>query len=308
MNLLRILPTVGLCWFLVASSAAGDDNLTDQLNTAAQRAAGETYTLEYRFSAGETVRYRVTHLVTVDTTIEGTRQRAKTRSVSTKEWQVQEVGVDGRITFAHVVADVDMWQKVDRRDEIRYNSRTDDEPPPAYEKVAESVGKPLAVVTIDPNGRLLKRESNKSTGSWGGQLLAPMPGKAVKVGDRWHKPLEIAVRQDSGQVKRLKTRQQYELKSVDDGVATITMTTQLLTPLNDPKIKVQIVQRLTSGEMQFDIERGRVIGQQFELDETIIGFNGAKSIMNYLGRFSEELIPPDTTHTAAKPPRDSTKK
>ena len=41
-----------------------------------------------------------------------------------------------------------------------------------------------------------------------------------------------------------------------------------------PTIEMQIVQRLMDGEVQFDIEKGRVVGQQMDVDKRIIGFAG----------------------------------
>jgi hypothetical protein len=39
-------------------------------------------------------------------------------------------------------------------------------------------------------------------------------------------------------------------------------------------------------------------------DETVVGFNGADSMMKYLARFTEELLPAE--QTASKPQAEST--
>ena len=93
----------------------------------------------------------------METTIEGTTQTAETTSGSVKVWRVKAVDPKGNITFEHSVESVDMRQKVSGRQEITYNSQTDKEPPPVYEIVADSVGKTLTVVTIDPSGKIVKR-------------------------------------------------------------------------------------------------------------------------------------------------------
>src|SRR5690606_6039881 len=94
-----------------------------------------------------------------------------------------------------------------------------------------------------------------------------------------------------GKVKRVKTRQQYTLESVETGIATISVKTQVLTPVNDPKLEAQLVQQLTNGEVRFDIEAGRVRSKQMDWDELVIGFSGADSTLKYLARFTEENLP-----------------
>ncbi len=291
----RIVLAVAVVLLATMSLHAADakkPDLAAQLEAAASKAAGEKFALAYKFKHGETIRYRVEHVVKVDTTIEGVRERATSSSVSTKVWKVSSVKADGSATFVHEVADVDMRQKVDNRNEVRYNSRTDETPPLQYEKVADSVGVPLAEVTIDKYGAVVARLDKLSGSSWGGQLIAPLPPEAIAIGTKWHKPSEIVVRLTDGRVKRVKQRQQYELTAVKDGIATISVATQVLTPgiKDDPKVMSQIVQKLLNGRIQFDIAAGRILSQQLDLDETVIGFNGPKSIMTYGGRFTEELL------------------
>ena len=80
------------------------------------------------------------HRATVQTTIQGTSQTAETHSKSIKRWRVDNVADDGAVTFTHSVESIDMWQKMQGRSEIRYNSLTDSDVPPGYEEAAAAVG------------------------------------------------------------------------------------------------------------------------------------------------------------------------
>jgi hypothetical protein len=102
--------------------------------------------------------------------------------------------------------------------------------------------------------------------------------------------LEVNVTLDAGTTKAIQTRQRYELEKVDFGVATIAVETQVLTPVDDPKIRVQLIQRLTKGHLRFDIAAGRIVSQRTDLDETVLGFSGADSSMHYVARFDEQLL------------------
>ena len=75
-----------------------------------------------------------------------------------------------------------------------------------------------------------------------------------------------------------------------DDVATISVESQILTPINDPAIEAQLIQRLSAGTIRFDIAAGRVLSQQLDLDRNVIGFSGTASSMHYVTRFTEQLL------------------
>jgi hypothetical protein len=76
-----------------------------------------------------------------------------------------------------------------------------------------------------------------------------------------------------------------------------------LTPVNNPKIQAQLVQRMTQGVIRFDIDAGRVLSQKLELDERVLGFQGPESSLHYLGRFTEEYLPPEPKMAAKRTSR-----
>lgn len=311
----RVLSVVALCLcFSVALCHAeeGQDTgntsqgLSAKLQAAAKKVAdSQTFELRYRMSPQEVVRWKVTHLATVATKIRGTEQTEKSRSVSTKVWKVADVDDHGNITFVHFVENVDMWQSVSGRDDIRYNSTTDTVPPPQYEQVAKSLGVPLATITITPHGRIVQRDNAQPTFNTGiGELTVPLPEGPIKIGDQWQIPDELKARMEGGAIKRIQTRQVYRLEKIESGVATISVRTQVITPLNDPKIESQIVERLKNGTVKFDMDAGRLLSKQMDLDKEIVGFQGADSLMQYLARLTEELLTETDSavaNTAAKP-------
>ncbi|QDU30997.1 hypothetical protein ETAA8_61500 [Anatilimnocola aggregata] len=280
----------GLAQEAVSSQSAPAKTITDT----------ELYDLAYKFRPEQTFHTKVVHLVTVETTIRGATQVAKTRSVSTKTWKILSVAEDGKTTFVHSVDHVDMWQSVTGRQEVKYNSETDKTPPPGYELVATSVGVPLATVTMDRHGRVLERKNTHSQFNPGiGELTIPLPQQKVKVGTKWSMPDEVRLKQDNGQVKKIQVSQVYRLLKVETGVATISMETQVITPVDDPKLKSELVQRLQRGTIKFDLDAGRLLHKQMDMSETVLGFNGADSQMEYLARFTEE---PTAGHATAELP------
>ena len=289
-----------------AASASGGaaSNLTTELEKAKQKLA-PAYTLAYKFAAGDEYRTKVTHLATVETKIKGVEQITKSRTVSTRKWRITRVEPSGNIVFENSVEHVEMWNSITGRQEVRYDSAKDQTPPAGFEHVAQSVGKVLATITMDPYGRILARDNAQAQFNPGiGELTIPFPNQAVKAGMSWSIPDEVRVRLDTGEIKKVQTQQRYRLEKVESGVATIGIQTQILTPVNDPKIQAQIVQRLQRGTIKFDLDTGRLIHKQMDLDESVVGFNGPDSHMQYLARFIEEPVVKTTEQTAQEEKRD----
>lgn len=272
---------VALLSFLAFASALRADQETP-----------ETFLLRYQFSPGEVFRTKVTHLVALETTIQGVTETAKTQSVSTKAWKINEVSADGQVTFDYVVESVSMWQQMSGRQEVRYDSTKDQQPPPEYQHVAGSVGEPMATVTIAPHGEIIRRENSLAQFNPGiGELTITFPDQPVPVGHQWATEGELPLRaRPTDPIKRVKLRQQYTLEKVQTGVATINVTTQVLTPLNDPALQSQLIQRVKRGVIKFDVDAGRILSQQMDSDETVVGFNGPDSNMKYLSRLTEEAL------------------
>jgi hypothetical protein len=268
--------------------------------TAPAPPGAPTYDLVYHFKVGEQVRTEVVHKAAVQTTIDGSTQKAETQSKSVKVWRIDDVAADGTVTFLHTVESIDMWQRTQGRKEVRYNSATDREVPPGYEEVAAAVGKPLTVVTMNDRGKILKREEKRAHPIGAStQMTIPLPEGPIAIGDTWNCPVDIDVTLSEGGVKKIHTRQKFTLEKVVDGLATITVDSQILTPIHDPAIEAQLIQRMSAGTVKFDVAAGRVVSQQLDLDRHVIGFSGAASSMHYVTRFTEELLP--AAQQAARP-------
>ncbi len=269
----------------------------------------QKYTLRYKFKPGETVRWEVEHRSNVRATVSGTTQSTETVSTLVKVWRVTEARPDGTATFQHSVERVDMRQKLTGRDEVRYNSQTDAKPPAGFEDAAKSVGVTLMTVTMDAKGKVLNRQGAKprpaaaskdATPQNEGWMTIPLPEEAVPVGHVWSLPLDLEIPLEGGTVKKVRAVQQFTLEEVKTGVATIRVSTDILSPITDPAIESQLVQRETAGKVRFDIDAGRIISQQMDIDKHVVGFRGDASSIHYLNRFSEQLLP-ETVRTAAKP-------
>ena len=76
----------------------------------AKQRLSPSYSLAYKFAAGEKFRTKVVHLATVETKIKGVEQTTKSRTISTRAWRIKEVMPAAtsssaiRVALAHLVA------------------------------------------------------------------------------------------------------------------------------------------------------------------------------------------------------------
>lgn len=249
-------------------------------------------TLAYRFREGERIRMEVEHRARTATTIAGTRQDVETSTDSHRVWTVLDVDDAGRATLEHAVDDVSMTTRSSDRGELHWDSRSGEPPPPGYEAVAASLGRPLTRVTVDPQGHVLKRIDlhvvpANNTGDF---LFVPLPDEPVRPGDHWTFPREIVVEVPNGPRKAVRTRVRYELKSAEDGVATIRVDTTVLTPVDDARLEARLLERIWDGTVRFDIDRGLVLERSTDTDRRVVGFSGSDSSLHYAAHLEERYV------------------
>lgn len=272
----------------------------EQMHSSPQSPSAR-YLLRYKFQPGEIIRWEVTHQALIRTTVSGVSQTAESVSRSVKRWKVLQVQPDGTAVFEHMVENVQMWQKLTGRQEVRYDSQTDKEPPPGFQTIAKSIGVPLAKITLSPEGKVVHRQRyiSQPQDQPDSPITMPLPAEPMAVGQSWSEVFELEVPLETGAVRKVRTKQIFILKDVQNNVATIEAATQILTPNLPPEVEAKIIQQASAGFIRFDLEQGRVVEQQIEVDKRVIGFRGEASSLHCLSRFQEKLL--SSEQTARRP-------
>ena len=261
---------------------------------------GQTYRLRYKLRPAEMLRYEVTHVAKTKTRIRGSEEVSQVHTISNRHWQVKTAEPNS-MTFDHVLDSVEMTQQQGDAEEIRWDSRGGDPAPDVFGKVAEQIGQTLSTISIDARGQETARTDGEITkASLGmGSLTLVFPERPIAIGDSWSIHREIKTRTQDGKILPVKIREKYTLQKVKTGVATLAIQSDPLTPIKDESVRSQVVQQLSNGAIRFDIDNGRMLSKQIDWDETVVGFQGANSLMEYRARLTEELID-DVPHTARR--------
>ena len=179
-----------------AAHVAGDDtqSLSAELEAAKKRATEETYLLRYRFTKGETICWKVKHLSTTEATIQGKTETTKSRTISTKVWEVQDVDADGNMTLVHSVSDIDMWQKISDNRRCVTTARRTRRRRPVHACRQDGEHADLDGQDDRPAGKVLNRDGAPPQVNLGlGEIAIPLPAEPVKIGQQWQTSSEIPV-------------------------------------------------------------------------------------------------------------------
>jgi hypothetical protein len=268
------------------------------------------YVLEYKFDAGETPYWEVSHRQKIRSTAGGSTQTVETASDSTKVWRVESVSPKGEITLVHQVDHVRMRHSTSGREEtvVEIPSPDGKKPPLGYEQMADDVGVPLTRLVMDRHGNVidrkdLRKKQRPALTAQDSPMTIPLPARPVAVGERWSNEYTVKAPRKHGGFKHVKLEQRFTLKEVSRDIATIAVDNTVLTPVNEPEVQAHVAQSKSKGTIKFDLVAGRVVHQDLSLDEEVIGVPlGEASSMHYVMRFTEKYLrePPQTARAKAK--------
>ena len=140
MNCRFVLSPPGLCslsavaLLAAAGSAAADD--------------GRTYSLRYKFQAGQSLYYEVENATTIVTRFNGSDETVTNQSRAWKQLRVTSVDGQGGAQLEPVVERVVMSATKDGEDAVTYDSAVDADPPLQFLDVKRTIGQVQARVSV----------------------------------------------------------------------------------------------------------------------------------------------------------------
>jgi hypothetical protein len=174
-----------------------------------------------------------------------------------------------------------------------YDSTDPGHVPTEFAGVHQSIGKPLKA-RLSPQGQVLP-SADKTANVEQVELLFQLPEKPIAVGATWKERFEVSVPlNDEGKLFRpVKMERRFELKGVENGIATISLVTVCISPMNDAFQESQLLQRKPFGNLKFDINRGCLIERILKIDDKVVGAQGPGSALEVKIVKVDRLIPAD---------------
>jgi len=273
-------------------------------------AAPQKYRLAYRFVPGERVTYSIQHDSRIASTANSRQEVALNNPRTVRSYRVLEVAITGEAKLELQIDSVWMSSQFEDADgekspAVVFDSTqpAGENPPPQFSVVRENVGRPQSIVTMDPQGRMLTaRRLNVREGEPAEvdprqrmeSFLLTLPTEEVAVGGSWRDPMDVPVRTEGKLMTKVRLQTTYTLEKVEGSEAHVSYKTVVLTPLEDPRVVAQLMQREMTGRFVFDLEGGRVVTREAKLDRSVVGAFGAQSNLKATAEYSEKLVPVTT--------------
>jgi hypothetical protein len=285
----------------MAVMAAGRGFAAENGPALASPGQGPTHQLAYKFTPGQFAHYEVTQRMTIVSKYPQSEEKMKNESVTTKHFRVIAAESGGAAQLEPMIDRVRMSVKFNDAEPISYDSAAKEPPPPGFEAVAKTVGQAMARVHLTPNGELTKvtvlGEASPALTAAAAEadpklnFLIPLPREAVGVGAVWKDRYQVPVSVGQGLTQPITLQREFQLTNVEGKAATITFRTSVITPVSDPQIEAQLLQRKPSGTVEFDLERGLILSQKTTASGQVVQAFGPNTALQAALETSERWMP-----------------
>lgn len=263
-------------------------------------------TLRYKFQPGQVVRYLVDDKSTVDLEYGQQKGTFAYQTTSWKHYTVKSVNPDGSAVLELVIDRAKMQVQEQGRQAIAYDSQAVGAAPKEFAALAGLIDKPRTI-TVTATGVIetpveapevqVRADAIDQQNT---NVLIVLPENGVSVGSSWKDDFQIAVAIKEVPYHRfIRLRRLYTLTAIDAQTATIDLQTIVLSPLDDPAIEAQLLQRTPNGVIRFDLASGRILERQTRLNNQVVNFEGPGSKIKVDRRFSETITTDDGTQKVA---------
>jgi hypothetical protein len=265
------------------------------------------YRLEYKLRAGQAVHYDMAYKSTVTTLKDQFQETTQNESSTRMHFHVTSVTADGTAELESFIDHVKTSYRFGEGKPVSFDSQKDAVPPRGFEEIQNSIGRPLARLKVEKSGKLVSavslrdnasNEKNDVSDDPARNFLVALPAEPVAVGAAWTQEMSVKVRISRNLTNKVTLLRKYQLASVENHLATIRVKTDVLTPVDDPQILMQLIQRTPEGTILLDLNQGLIMSRVSATNKTEVGVVG-RSSMRAVSTLRETLVPAPTV--AAKP-------
>jgi hypothetical protein len=266
-----------------------------------------------------------THVKEETETVRNSSKARRHFTVKAVDEQAGTADLELFIDWVHMLASFENPSRP-KTEPIEFQSDDPEKHPKQFEDVLATVGKPRATIRFSTSGKPLKvLEGALPPPPAAANALAkgpvarpvadttpetyflPLPEAPVAVGESWKDLIDLLLYDNLKNPARVTIQRNYRLVEVKAGRATIELRTTVLTPVKNPSIAGQLIQREISGKIVFDLERGAVVMRESWVDNSVVGPFGERSSMQARSKHREKLLDDETTGERDPPTGTDTK-
>ncbi|HYV36475.1 MAG TPA: hypothetical protein VE988_12260 [Gemmataceae bacterium] len=255
-------------------------------------ASAQTADWRFHWQQGQMFHYRVQHSTDVAEVINGSKVQTKSKIDLMKRWEVVAVDAQGIATLNMSITQMRNEQTRPSGDVMLFDSQAPDKSTPELrEQMSKFIGKTLAVLRVDGQGKVVEVKQGVASRYEAEPPLAfTLPPNPVQAGQTWQRDYTITLDPPQGTGEKHAAKQQYVCSKIDGSLATVSITTGLTQMPESKMEQLPLLQKLTEGEVIFDLNRGRLQSARLVINRHIEGHQGAGSTYHFQSVYTEQIV------------------
>jgi hypothetical protein len=251
----------------------------------------QTPAWHFHWKQGQVLTYRIEHVTKATEAVGRDRFEVSSKLNLVKRWQVQGIDDKGVATLQMSVVAMRNEQIRPNGDVLLFDSTHPDKSTPGLkEQMAKYVGKTLAVLRVDGQGKVVEViKGSAAQFESDPPLSLRLPQGTPVPGQSWERLYQITLEPPYGTGEKYKGTQRCTVTKIADGLALIQLATKLQMPDNVSE-RVPLLQKQPHGTIVFNVNAGRVQRAEMHVDETLQGHQGENSSYHFQSVYREEFV------------------
>jgi hypothetical protein len=253
----------------------------------------------FKFQKGETLAYHLVQTTNITETVpdEKTNQPVES-AVATKvdlvrHWKVTDVDAAGVATLEMSIVSMRWERKTPKDEDVFDSSRPDDL---NKKEMAKHVGPVLAVLRIDPQGKLVEVKESKVGPPARFAVELPfkltLPDAEPRPGDAWERSYTIQLDPPLGTGEKYPAGQKYACQEPKGGFLAVGLTTQVKDLPAQAADQIPLLPMTQEGTLFFHAPTGRYYGARLKTERELKNHQGEGSTYKFVSTYVEDLVPP----------------
>jgi hypothetical protein len=213
----------------------------------------------------------------------------------TKRWQVLKLDRDGTATLQLSLTAM-RWETTTPSGGTLIFDSTDPARSDEHlrEELGRLVGQALAVLRIDPLGRVVEVKETKHgpASRYESELpfIIVLPGAPPQPGQTWQRTYQITLDPPQGTGEKYDAVQTCVCKTADEATITLALTTEARNQPESVFDRIPLLQMQPEGEVVFDVRAGRLKSARLRIDKELTGHQGQDSSYHFQSVYAEDLV------------------
>lgn len=247
---------------------------------------------QFRWQKGQTLTYKIKHVTSVVEVIDKTTNASNSNLDLVNRWKVIDVDAKGVATLTLTLVSMRNEQKRANGDTLLFDSNDlEKSTPELREQMKKFIGQTVAALRMDGYGRVVEvTQGSAATLETEPPFIVIFPAATAAAGQVWRRQFNVVLDPPYGTGEKFEAEQRYDCKKLDAGKATVAVTTHYKAMPESPRERLPLLQKDVQGEIVFDVQAGRLVSAQLNIDKTIENHQGKGSSYQFKSQYTRMLV------------------